>query len=337
MPEIGLERHWKVNYQPLRDGGSEVVGIGAAVTDVTHEIVSRRQAERLLQLSESLTTALDEQQIAECVCSFLIDTFQGRAMVALRDDDALVVAAVAGFSDVDTTRLIGMRVSCWSTMFRSPTQVAPTHRSSSQGPEDFDRRYPELRDAPFLSQDHASLSMPLRADPTGFAVGVMHIGWAAPRPITEAMTTLAGTVSSLVTLALARIVATQDAHDVEFRHALDAMLDDVAVGRAVRDDNGDIVDFVVEYVNSHDSSGARRGSDVLVGQLIGEIHPDWRTSGMFDHFRDVVETGIPYQGHRVQYADPPTQARRSNRREPTTGVLDHPGRQVRRRVHLRIA
>ncbi len=307
MPEIGLERHWKVNYQPLRDGGSEVVGIGAAVADVTQEIVSRRQAERLLQLSESLTTALDEQQIAECVCSFLIDTFQGRAMVALRDDDALVVAALAGFSDADTTRHIGMRV-----MLLDDVPIADAGRTNTpvvlEGPEDFDRRYPELRGAPFLSQDHASLSMPLRASPAGFAVGVMHIGWAAPRPITEAMTTLAGTVSSLVTLALARIVATQDAHDVEFRHALDAMLDDVAVGRAVRDDNGDIVDFVVEYANSHDSSGARRGRDVHVGQLIGEIHPDWRTSGMLDHFRDVVETGIPYQGHRVQYADPPTQA-----------------------------
>ncbi|HEX3089186.1 MAG TPA: PP2C family protein-serine/threonine phosphatase, partial [Ilumatobacteraceae bacterium] len=135
---------------------------------------------------------------------------------------------------------------------------------------------------------------------------------------TDAMTTLAGTVSSLVTLALARIVATQDAHDVEFRHALDAMLDDVEVGRAVRDDNGDIVDFVIEYVNGHDSSGARRGTDPLIGHLLSEIHPDWRTSGMLDRFRDVVESGVAYQGHRVQYADPPKTANddvEANRRQ----------------------
>ena len=305
MPEIGLERHWNVNYQPLRDGGSEVVGIGAAVTDVTHDIVSRRRAERLLQLSESLTTARDEQRIAECVCSFLIDTFQGRTMVALRDNDTLVVAALAGFSDADTSRHIGMRV-----MLLDDVPIAEAARMNTpvtlQGPEDFDRRYPALGDVPFLSQDRASLSMPLRADPTGAAVGVMHIGWSAPRQITEAMTTLAGTVSSLVTLALARIVATQDAHDVEFRHALDAMLDDVAVGRAVRDESGEIVDFVIEYANSHDSGGARRGSDVIVGQLICDIHPDWRTSGMLDRLRHVVESGLPYQGHRVQYADPPS-------------------------------
>ena len=302
MPEIGVERHWKVNYQPLRDGGSEVVGIGAAVTDVTLDIVSRRQAERLLQLSESLTTAFDEQQIAECVCSFLVDTFHGRATVALRDHDVLVVAALAGFGDVDAAQWLGARI-----MIVEDGPIAEAARTNTpvvlQGHGDFARRFPTVEALRRVARDQASLSMPLRAGPTGFAVGVMHVGWAAPRPITEAMTTLAGTVSSLVTLALARITATDDAHEVEFRHALDAMLDDVVVARAVRDDDGEIVDFVIEFVNGHGSSGARRGSDGLVGQLICEIHPDWRTSGMFDRFRDVVESGIPYQGHRVQYAD----------------------------------
>ncbi|MEP7202260.1 MAG: SpoIIE family protein phosphatase [Ilumatobacteraceae bacterium] len=99
-------------------------------------------------------------------------------------------------------------------------------------------------------------------------------------------------------------VASQAAHEIEFRHALDAMLDDVDVGRAIRDERGEIVDFVIEFVNSHGSSGARRGTDGLVGQLISEVHPDWRESGMFEKFRAVVDSGIPYQGHRVQYADP---------------------------------
>ena len=90
-----------------------------------------------------------------------------------------------------------------------------------------------------------------------------------------------------------------------------------------RDDSGEIVDFVIEYVNSHDSSGARRGGDLLVGQLICEIHPDWRASGMFDRFRDVVETGIPYQGHRVQYADAAdTQQRASSSETARPGLGD---------------
>ncbi|HEY0521606.1 MAG TPA: SpoIIE family protein phosphatase, partial [Ilumatobacteraceae bacterium] len=304
MPEIGVERHWKINCQPLRDGGSDVVGIGAALTDVTDEIVSRRHAERLMKLSEALTTALDNQQIADCLCSFLIDTFQGRSIVALRDDDALVVAAVAGFGDADRNRLLGERV-----MLDSEQPVADAARTNSpillEGAADFALRYPNVTGSAPLSDDVTSLSVPLRADAAGCAVGVMHIGWIAPRPITDEMVTRAGTVSSLVTLALARIAATHVAHEVEFRDALDAMLDDVAVGRAVRDERDEIVDFVIEFVNSHDSSGARRGTDLLLGELVCEIHPDWRTSGLFDCFKAVVETGVPYQGHRVQYADPP--------------------------------
>jgi PAS domain S-box-containing protein len=307
MPGLGLERHWKVNYQPLRDGGSEVVGVGAAVTDVTEQIVSRRQAARLLRLSEALTTALDDQQIAECVCSFLIDTFQGRATVSLRDGDALVVAAVAGVGNADAESLLGSRV-----MLVADGPIAEAARTNTlvalARPEEFERRYQGSGFTPSTVGDQASLSIPLRADPAGDAVGVMHIGWAAPRSITEAMTTLAGTVSSLVTLALARMAATHDAHEVEFRHALDAMLDDVVVGRAVRGAGGEIVDFVIEFVNSHSSSGARRGTDGLVGQMICEVHPDWRATGMFDRFRDVVESGVPYQGHRVQFADPPNLA-----------------------------
>jgi PAS domain S-box-containing protein len=302
MPEIGLERHWSVNYQPLRGGDSEVVGIGAAITDVTDTIVARRQAERLLLLSEALTTALDDQQIAECVCSFLIDTFQGRATVALSDDDGLFIAALAGFGQDEATRLAGTRVALHEVgpMADAARDNAPVLLS---GPAELHERYPLLPVAPSSAMDEASLTVPLRADPAGLAVGVMHVGWAAPRPITEAMTTLAGTASSLVTLALARVAATQAAHDVEFRQALDAMLDDVALARAIRNDDGEVVDFVIEFVNSHGSTGARRGTDGLVGQKISEVHPEWRTSGMFDQLRDVVETGTPYQGHRVQYAD----------------------------------
>ncbi len=269
---------------------------------MTHDVVFRRQTERLLQLSESLTTAVDEQQVAESVCSFLIDSFHGRCTVALRDKDVLVIAALAGFSDHDAAPGIGARVG-----LLEDSPIAEAARTNTPvvlpGPEDFDQRYPTPGGRRSAVRDRASLSMPLRADPTGHAVGVMHVGWAAPPPITEAMTTLAGTVTSLVTLALARIAATQAAHQVEFRHALDAMLDDVAIGRAVRADNGEIVDFLIEFVNSHGADGAVRDADALVGRLVCEIYPDWRPSGMFDRLCDVVETGIPYQADRVHYSD----------------------------------
>ena len=167
--------------------------------------------------------------------------------------------------------------------------------------------------------------MPIRTRSMSEVVGVMHVGWAAEHPISEEMTTLAETASSLVAQALARITDTEAAHDLEFRKALDAMLDDVSVGKALRNDNGEIVDFVIEFVNSHRTSGARRRSDGLVGQLICDVHPDWRASGMFDRFRAVVETGVAYHGHKVQDADPP---------KTTSHGIDGKRRQSYRTLHV---
>lgn len=273
--------------------------------DTTQNVVARRQAQRLMQLSESLTTAVDEQQIADYVCSFLIDTFEGRATVAMLEGDLLIVAALGGFGPDEVSPITGSRL-----MLDDDSPIAEAARTNAlvvqSGRLNIDEGRPSPNTTRSGLREQTSVSMPLRADPAGLAVGVIHVGWTTPRPVTEAMTALAVTVSSLVTLALSRIVATQAAHQVEFRQALDAMLDNVAVARVVRDSNGEIVDFVIEFVNSPSSSGARRGTDGLVGQLICETHPDWRASGMFDRLRDVVETGIPYQGHRVQYADSAT-------------------------------
>ena len=271
--------------------------------DLTENIVSQRQAELLLALSESLTAAIDEQQIADQVCSFLVESFQGRALVAVRDGDALVVRALSGFDEDDSVRK-GSHLP-----LDGDSPIADAARTDEvvalRSPKDLVARYPAFDATRSAVRDPASLSVPLRAGTGRLVVGVMYVGWAAERPISEATATLAATASSLVTHARARISDTHTAHDLEFRQALDEMLDDVAVGRAVRNDNGEIVDFVIEYVNNHSSSGARRSTDGLVGELICEVHPDWRASGMFDHLRSVVETGVAYRGHKVQYADPP--------------------------------
>jgi len=89
----------------------------------------------------------------------------------------------------------------------------------------------------------------------------------------------------------------------EFRGALDAMLDDVAIGRAVRDEHGEIVDFQIDFVNSHSLAGTPRDPSAVLGRLVCDVYPHWRTSGMLDHLRDVVETGQPYRQHRMRSAE----------------------------------
>ncbi len=88
-----------------------------------------------------------------------------------------------------------------------------------------------------------------------------------------------------------------------FRSALDAMLDHVVIGRAVRDGDGAIVDYEIEFVNRATVEGGRRPADDMVGQRLCEMYPAWRTSSMWDVFLSVIETGAPFVGERIRYDD----------------------------------
>lgn len=302
MPKLGFERDWKLSLRPLRNQEAEVVGIGVTIMDVTQETVTLRHAEQLFHLAESLSTAFDEQQIAEAICSFLVDTLHGRSAVAFRHDEALVLTAVSGFADDEASRLRGAVAGLDEN---TPINDALLLNRSIILTDSiqFDMRYPHLTELRVEDWNPSSVSMPLRGDDAGLAVGVLYIGWATPRSITEEMTIVIGTVSSLATLALARIAATNLAHRDEFRHSLEAMLDDVAIGRAVRSDDGKIVDFRIEFANSSGIDGVRRDAELVIGRLVCDVYPNWRNSGMFDRLRDVVETGLPYQVDRMPFSD----------------------------------
>ena len=142
--ETGLDWHW----------------------NTTQNLVPRRQAQRLMQLSESLTTAVDEQQIAEYVCSFLIDTFDGRATVALLEGDLLVVAALAGFGPDEIAGIIGSRV-----MLHDDSPMAEAARTNALvvqlGRVNIDEGRPEPNTTWSDLLEQTSVSMPLSRRPSG--------------------------------------------------------------------------------------------------------------------------------------------------------------------------
>jgi len=70
------------------------------------------------------------------------------------------------------------------------------------------------------------------------------------------------------------------------------MADGTAFLRAVRDDGGDIVDFVFEYVNEAFCRLVDLASDRLVGHRMLELFPAW-VGGIFDVCVQSVETGRP--------------------------------------------
>jgi len=74
---------------------------------------------------------------------------------------------------------------------------------------------------------------------------------------------------------------------------LDGMVDGMVINRAIRDENGRIVDFWVEYANEAASRISGVAHDELVGHRILELFPGRRTNGQFDAYVRVVETGEP--------------------------------------------
>ena len=78
-----------------------------------------------------------------------------------------------------------------------------------------------------------------------------------------------------------------------FRTTVEHLLDPLALLSAVRDAEGKLVDFRYEYVNpAHAELAPISGEDVVGGRLL-EVHPEAVSSGLFDAYRKVVETGEP--------------------------------------------
>jgi PAS domain-containing protein len=85
--------------------------------------------------------------------------------------------------------------------------------------------------------------------------------------------------------------------------ALDAVDEPISIGTAIRDRDGRILDFRLEYVNPAAARWAGVEREAMIGLITGELLPDFRASGYFDTLRDVVETGIPYQRDGAPVAD----------------------------------
>ncbi len=98
-------------------------------------------------------------------------------------------------------------------------------------------------------------------------------------------------------------VGSELAHRDDFRHALEAMLDDVVIARSVRADGDEITDFRIEFANSSSFDGSQRDAGTMMGRMVCDVYPNWKESGMFQRLREVVESGIPYQVHRMPFSD----------------------------------
>ncbi|MEH2050139.1 PAS domain-containing protein [Nostoc sp.] len=88
-----------------------------------------------------------------------------------------------------------------------------------------------------------------------------------------------------------------------FRTSVENMLDCFGVYRAVRNEQGQIVDFRTEYVNSAACFNNQMTYEQQIGHGLCELLPGHRESGLFDEYCQVVETGQPLIKDSLVYED----------------------------------
>src|SRR6185503_666626 len=90
--------------------------------------------------------------------------------------------------------------------------------------------------------------------------------------------------------------------DARLMAIFDAIDEPVSVASAIRDRDGRILDFRLEFGNLAAARGAGVERESMVGLITGERLPEFRSSGFFAPLRDVVETGRPYHQDGAQVA-----------------------------------
>ena len=83
----------------------------------------------------------------------------------------------------------------------------------------------------------------------------------------------------------------------------DAIDEPVSIATAIRDRDGRLLDFRLQFVNAAAASWAGVEREAIIGMITGELLPEFRSSGYFDTLRDVVETGRPYSREGAEVAD----------------------------------
>ncbi len=79
--------------------------------------------------------------------------------------------------------------------------------------------------------------------------------------------------------------------DTLLQRATEALQESFGIYRAVRDDRGAVVDFLVEHVNEAARSDLGLPREQLVGQRLGQLFPEYRDSAAFRWQRQVLESG----------------------------------------------
>ncbi|MFN8017963.1 MAG: SpoIIE family protein phosphatase [Acidimicrobiales bacterium] len=299
LPDTGLTHSWRINQYPVQVDG-RTIGVGTTVQDVTDEMVVRRRAQLMLRLARIVAGASDLEQVAAIVSTVLSEGLKARCAFAISEGGWISVHGVDGYRDRASTQ----RWLDFSTRLDEAGPLVTCLDASELviASIDLDGDGPELalhRDVENVTIAWQPVTRPGDQRPSA-AIGV---AWPYRRRLTDHSRTLLQTAASVTGLAMARIALTRQAERDRFRTAMDAMIDQVILVHSIRDVDGRIVDFEVDFANAtmRSTIGLERGE--LLGSRLSVLYPRSHETGMFERFRNVVETGQPWVADRLPYAD----------------------------------
>ncbi len=88
-----------------------------------------------------------------------------------------------------------------------------------------------------------------------------------------------------------------------FKTSIESMLDCFGIYSPVYNEKGEIVDFLVAYVNEAACAGNGMTGEEQIGGRLLDLFPGHRESGLFEEYRGLVETGKPLIKEAIVYED----------------------------------
>jgi PAS domain S-box-containing protein len=144
----------------------------------------------------------------------------------------------------------------------------------------------------------AGLSARMAAHPlrgTDGIVGVLAFGWLPGPDGTRGFTaTERGYLGALAPLAQRAAVGMWGGHGHPVATALDLGYDPGFLLQPVRDESGQVVDFVIEYASANVPDMAGLSRTEQVGRRLLDTYPHLGKSGVFEAYRRVLATGEPW-------------------------------------------
>ena len=89
--------------------------------------------------------------------------------------------------------------------------------------------------------------------------------------------------------------------DDQARSALNAVAIPITIGSSIRDRDGRLLDFRIEFDNQAASTWAGLPAGGMSGHLLTDLIPGMRAIGLWDALVDVVTTGRPFRQREQPY------------------------------------